>query len=88
MAVITVAGKLNDASFQQAKKAVEFLADAEPGLTANVLSLLPIDYDLLVQRLLPDAFPSVAKHVGPVLCYCGDPQDPDASGSNRCTSRS
>ena len=79
MAVITVAGKLNDASLQQAKKAVEFLADAEPGLTANVLSLLPIDYDLLVQRLLPDAFPSVAKHVGPVLCDRGDPQDPDAA---------
>ena len=79
MAVVTVAGKLNDSSFQQAKKAVEFLADAEPGLTANVMSLLPIDYDLLVQRLLPDAFPSVAKHIGPVLCYRGDPQDPDAS---------
>ena len=78
-AVVTVAGKLNDSSFQQAKKALEFLADAEPGLTANVMSLLPIDYDLLVQRLLPDAFPSVAKHIGPVLCYRGDPQDPDAS---------
>ena len=53
MAGITVAGKLNDASFQRAKKALEFLADAEPGLTANVLSLLPIDYDLLVQRFSP-----------------------------------
>ena len=45
----------------------------------RVMSLLPIDYDLLVQRLLPDAFLSVAKHIGPVLCYRGDPQDPDAS---------
>ena len=53
MAGITVAGKLNDASFQRAKKALELLADAEPGLTANVMSLLPIDYDLLVQRFSP-----------------------------------
>jgi cyclophilin family peptidyl-prolyl cis-trans isomerase len=79
MVVVTVAGKLNDASFQQAKKAVEFLAAAEPSLVANVVSLLPIDYDLLVQRMLPDAFPSVTKHAGPVLCYRGDPEDPETS---------
>lgn len=77
--VVTVVGKLNDAFFQQAKKAVEFLADSEPGLTANVMSLLPLDYDLLVQRVLPDAFPTVAKHSGPVLVYVGDVDTPDGA---------
>jgi len=72
MVVVTVAGKLNDANFQKAKKAAEFLADAEPELSANVVSLLPLDYDLFLPAILP-SFPEVKKHAGPVLCYVGEP---------------
>ena len=72
MVVVTVAGKLNDAAFQRAKKAAEFLADAEGEFTANVVSLLPIDYELFVQGILP-AFPDVREHDGAVLCYLGEP---------------
>ena len=72
MVVVTVAGKLNDAAFQRAKKAAEFLADAEGEFTANVVSLLPFDYELFVQGILP-AFPDVREHDGAVLCYLGEP---------------
>jgi peptidyl-prolyl cis-trans isomerase-like 6 len=69
--VVTVAGRLDDAAFQQVKKAVEFLAATEPGFVANVVSLLPVDYDLFLQRVLPESFPTVAKHSEPVLTYVG-----------------
>ena len=73
MVVVTVAGKLNDANFQKAKKAAaSSLADAEPELSANVVSLLPLDYDLFLPAILP-SFPEVKKHAGPVLCYVGEP---------------
>ncbi len=69
--VVTVAGRLDDSAFQQVKKAVEFLAATEPGFVANVVSLLPVDYDLFLQRVLPESFPTVAKHSEPVLTYVG-----------------
>ena len=45
MVVITVAGKLNDAHFQQCKKAAEFIATQIGGIQVDVKSLLPADYD-------------------------------------------
>jgi len=72
MVVVTVAGKLNDSTFQQCKMAAEHLMAVEPGFKANIISLLPTDYDLYVGEVLP-AFPEITRHNGSVLCFTGDP---------------
>ena len=72
MVVVTVAGKLNDAAFQRAKKAAEFLADAEGEFTANVVSLLPIDYELFVQESCPP-FPTSGSTTAPSFATSANP---------------
>jgi hypothetical protein len=39
---VTVAGKLNDATFQACKKAAEYLHANAPGFTAKIISFLPL----------------------------------------------
>lgn len=71
MVVITVAGKLNDAHFQQCKKAAEFIATQIGGIEVDVKSLLPADYDLALPELMVPFYPEVRKHNGAVLCHAG-----------------
>ena len=61
MVVITVAGKLNDAHFQQCKKAAEFIATQIGGIQVDVKSLLPADYDLALPELMVPFYPEVRK---------------------------
>jgi len=72
MVVVTIAGKLTDGTFQQCKKAAEFLKSEVDGFQANIISLLPADYDMFLAQILP-AFPDITKHNGNVITYAGNP---------------
>jgi len=72
MVKVTIAGKLTDGTFQQCKKAAEFLQANVDGFHVTILSLLPADYELFLAQILP-AFPDITKHNGNVITYSGDP---------------
>ena len=46
----------------------------DPKLKCNVISLLPIDYELYLPGAL-EKFPKVKRHVAPVVCFANGTHD-------------
>lgn len=70
---VTISGKLTDGLFQRCKKAAEFIASHEPEFTADILSLLPTDFEVLSKEicLSMGTDPDYLQHKANVLCFEG-----------------
>ena len=52
----------------------QYLAAVDPKFKCNVISLLPIDYELYLPGAL-EKFPKVKRHVAPVVCFANGTHD-------------